>query len=746
MRSSNVILSCALLALGWGCQGPPGTNGEDGADGADGATGPAGADGADGVNGQNGADGQDGEDGDDGLDGRSGHDGEGPWGMSLTFTEVTGGTGTGGAFQVGDYPVVTFSLADDNGVAYDMDELSGFYFILSGPTSNYQIVVDYDQLDSVRDHAVGNEDGTYTYTFTAPIPDTYQPVPNDTTELDVDDGDWTGEPLVDGTYTLAGWAYIRNYRQDGTSYYDAGSAWQNVLVGAATTLEYREVVLEENCAQCHGETFQAHGGSRQDFDVCLTCHVAGSEDRYSAEDPTTTPGTTVSFNSMIHKIHNGSSLENGAIFNGYPASADVEGYPNYNVNDFSDVTFPRFPMAAADCDSCHADAAEGNVDEKPGREACGSCHDAIDWATGDGHDGGAQSDDTNCSVCHSSTAITGYHQDPREDASVNPGLTVDIVSVSGGTGSGGALQAGDFPKIEFTLTKDDGTAWTTADLNSATAIFAGPLDHFQYVLESSSGKVASESVYDSTTGTYTYTFTTAIPSTFPAQKNNTSDIGEEAGDWYGLELPSGTYRVALNAYRNVTDGDGTTWRVANADVEDVLFGDATVLDTHEIVDQESCLQCHGNMEFHGEGRENLEYCLVCHTAGGEDRYSSTDSTTTPGVTIDLPVMIHKIHNGSNLTQTYDINGYSYSSSYTTYNFNEVTFPRFDGGVEACTACHGDNDAWKDASRVPCLACHDSDDAAAHAWINTDDTYGESCDVCHGEGKDFAVETMHDWLR
>lgn len=740
-----------LLTFLAGCGDPTngknGVDGLDGAAGADGAPGDAGSNGSDGQDGT-GADGEDGEDGEDGLDGRSGHDGEGPWGMTLTFLEVSGGTGTDGAFLIGDYPVVTFSLTDDAGQSYDLDELSGMYFILSGPTSHYQIVIDYDGMDRVIDTASANTDGTWTYAFSAPVPATYAPVPNDSADLGLDDGDWGGEPVLDGTYSIGGWAYIKNYRQDGTSYYDAGSGVQNVLLGAATTLEAREVVLEENCTQCHGETFQAHGGSRQDFDVCVTCHVAGGEDRYSDVDATTTPATTIVFESMIHKIHNGSVLANGAVYNGYPADPDAEGYPNYNVNDFSGVVFPRFPMAAADCDACHADAAEGNVEDKPVRLACGSCHDSVNFETGDGHDGGIQLDDTNCTVCHTAASITSNHQDPRDDVTINTGLNVDIVGVSGGSGAGGALQVGDFITIEYTLSDDAGAALTTAALASATAIFSGPNTHYQLTLESSSGNVASASVAGSVAGTYTYTFASAIPATFPAQKNNTTDLGVEDGDWYGTDLVGGTYRVALNAYKNVTqthaDATTTNWRVASADIEDVLVGDATVLEVRDVVDQDSCLQCHGNMEFHGEGRENLDYCVVCHTAGSEDRYSGTDATTTPRVTVNLPVMIHKIHNGSNLTEEYNINGYG--SPYVTINFNEVTFPRFDGGVEACTACHGESDAWKTPTATPCLACHDTSDAAAHAAINTDETYGESCEVCHGEGRDFAVETMHDWLR
>ncbi|MBT8053462.1 MAG: hypothetical protein KJN69_06175, partial [Gammaproteobacteria bacterium] len=42
----------------------------------------------------------------------------------------------------------------------------------------------------------------------------------------------------------------------------------------------------------------------------------------------------------------------------------------------------------------------------------------------------------------------------------------------------------------------------------------------------------------------------------------------------------------------------------------------------------------------------------------------------------------------------------------------------------------------------CLSCHDSFNAAAHADANTSSNLGESCGVCHGEGKTYSVERVH----
>ena len=42
----------------------------------------------------------------------------------------------------------------------------------------------------------------------------------------------------------------------------------------------------------------------------------------------------------------------------------------------------------------------------------------------------------------------------------------------------------------------------------------------------------------------------------------------------------------------------------------------------------------------------------------------------------------------------------------------------------------------------CTGCHGTPSAVSHAAIQTSAAYGESCDVCHGTGAEFAVDKMH----
>jgi OmcA/MtrC family decaheme c-type cytochrome len=97
-----------------------------------------------------------------------------------------------------------------------------------------------------------------------------------------------------------------------------------------------------------------------------------------------------------------------------------------------------------------------------------------------------------------------------------------------------------------------------------------------------------------------------------------------------------------------------------------------------------------------------------------------------------------------------------------FNFNEIEFP---GDRRNCAKCHVNNSqllplpsdmAGTYAPREfysplgpaasACLGCHDSEDAAAHAYLQTatfpSGKSSEACAACHGEGKDFSVSRVH----
>jgi len=321
-----------------------------------------------------------------------------------------------------------------------------------------------------------------------------------------------------------------------------------------------------------------------------------------------------------------------------------------------------------------------------------------------------------------------------------PGIHVAIVSLGGASGANGAFQVGDSLSVTFSVTKTDGTDWDLSEMNYGRTLASGPSSNYQRVLPEASN-VATTAV-DNGDGTYTYTFANPFPTRYLAPLNDSAAFGAADGELTGQALLPGTYTLGLYFGWNYTV-DNVAFRDAGNATQDFLFGSATALDAREVVKQENCNACHMSLRVHGEMRRDVKLCLLCHTAGAEDRISAA-AGGTPGVSIDFKVMIHKIHDGSHLPSVlgvktldngvldytaapvpYEIVGYQDSIS----DFSDVKFPVWpnfnvampkdanystlsstdpDGssgpllspksrndtirtGVTACAKCHGDPD-------------------------------------------------------
>jgi OmcA/MtrC family decaheme c-type cytochrome len=156
--------------------------------------------------------------------------------------------------------------------------------------------------------------------------------------------------------------------------------------------------------------------------------------------------------------------------------------------------------------------------------------------------------------------------------------------------------------------------------------------------------------------------------------------------------------------------------------------------------------------LHGGIRQNVEYCVVCHSPTETD--ASLRKTGDIPESINFKTMIHKIHTGSNLTTDFTIVGHGGSIN----NFNGVGYP---GDRRDCVKCHlpGTNElplpdglltqttprdylTTQGPATAACLSCHTTKAAAAHAWTMTSPTLGEACDACHGPTADASVDKVH----
>jgi OmcA/MtrC family decaheme c-type cytochrome len=135
------------------------------------------------------------------------------------------------------------------------------------------------------------------------------------------------------------------------------------------------------------------------------------------------------------------------------------------------------------------------------------------------------------------------------------------------------------------------------------------------------------------------------------------------------------------------------------------------------------------------------------------------------------VLIHKIHRGPDLTDPYLL----FTPDGTATNVQDLLFP---GDLRNCQKCHVTDAAGNrtellipdkgvlgpdvqptahhriDAKETiletietppitsVCTSCHDTPVTAAHVQLNTTPAGIETCGICHGDGRDAAVDKVH----
>ena len=549
-------------------------------------------------------------------------------------------------------------------------------------------------------------------------------------DLETGHGTYTFATVLPATFdqtktTTLGIYSTRNLTEQIAKNYYANVEYDFRPDGAAVTEKWDKINMAASCNNCHNP-LSAHGGSRRDVKLCALCHQP------QTVDPDT--GNTVDFNVMIHKIHRGENLP--SVKAGIPYQ--IIGF-NQTVFDFSTVVLPQ---DIRNCQNCHEGTNAGAKPTQamvyltnPSRAACGSCHDAINWATGEDHPGGAQANDSACASCHVpdsgqelDASIKGAHTIPEKSKQLK-GLSATVVKVTD-------LAPGKKPAVVFSIKNGDGSAVDGSKLTSFAPIVAGPTSNYaKYIREAAQGKAT----FDATAGTTSYTFSAALPTD-----------------------ASGTWTVSADIYRNatVTHADGkeevTIREAAFNPILNVAITGA-LAPRRTVVTLNQCNQCHDRLALHGGQRLNTQECVICHnpTKGDEDRRPASAGAPE---SVSFQRLIHRIHTGEELTQDFTIYGFGGSVN----NFNEVRFP---GDRRDCAKCHAstsytlplptgvasvttlrDYFTPQGPGTASCLGCHDGRDAAAHAYLNTT-TFGgtnpaEACATCHGTGKDWDVAKVH----
>ncbi len=529
--------------------------------------------------------------------------------------------------------------------------------------------------------------------------------------------------------TVVGGQVTRNSRE-----FVSNSVYSFVPAGG--TPQTREVVTTQNCNRCH-DPVEGHGGQRVDTKLCVLCHTQQTTDPES--------GNTVDFKVMVHKLHSGGDLP--SVKAGKPYY--IVGFQQ-NVADFSTVAWPQ---DTRNCQTCHNGAKDGdNWKNAPSAAACTSCHDDVNLKTGENHPGGAQANDASCKGCHPAdsgkefdASIVGAHVIPNNSKQLR-GVKFEIVSVSD-------TKPGQKPTVVFNIKDNAGKTIDPKEMGNLALTLAGPTtDYANRWTETVARPPATPSqAKDAGGGNYSYTFQNAIPAD-----------------------ATGSYAIGMEGYliENINKADGSPLLGADKKplaVRDAGFNpvvyvavtDAKPVARRKVVLRDNCNQCHldlGNpagISIHGGSRRNTEYCVLCHTPGLSDADNHPADKGAP-IPLQWKYLIHRVHTGEAGSTPYVL----YGSNGQGNDLSEVRYP---GNRADCIKCHDKNTYLLPLPKnvlpttattkgrlvnsiqpiaAACTACHDSVAAKGHAALNTAPDATETCTVCHGEGKEFAVGTVH----
>jgi len=329
-----------------------------------------------------------------------------------------------------------------------------------------------------------------------------------------------------------------------------------------------------------------------------------------------------------------------------------------------------------------------------------------------------------------------FYANPALVDFVRPGLNITINSAQ--ISSSGTIT------VTYTLTDGggmplDATGATTPGAVSlaymAAYIPKGQAQYVAYTTSSATGAVLGTvtrpnfEIFNPATslgsGQYQYTFKATAPAGFDATATTT--IGVDGNR-------------ALTAF-----GLGTSY--AGATFNFVPNGSA-VTTTRDLIRTPSCTTCHEVLAFHGGYAHGVEMCVLCHQPQNVD--------PTSGNSLDLKVMIHKIHAGSSLPSVvgtattpgkpYIIYGYMNSPS----DFSKVVDP---ANIERCEVCHDQKTGAVQAAaylqnptRVACGSCHDNVNFATGVnhlgGPQTDDSLCGTCHQASGSPFDASIKGAH----
>lgn len=448
----------------------------------------------------------------------------------------------------------------------------------------------------------------------------------------------------------------------------------------------REDVNIDTCNVCHGKLAIHGGGARVEVKYCVVCHteqrafgranVASTAGKFPVLTETKTvnaatgitsysyaPDTYVAdgevsgnFTTMIHKIHQGKEL--------------VKENYHYAGIVFDNKGFSKLGGGQRMCATCHDSKVAPTADNHknlPSRQACGACHDGINWATGGGSTladkaataygaplatsghgtaslGGPQADDSQCATCHTAQNIRIDHRMEnltKNSTYILPGLAVftyeiDTASVNATTNDL-TIRFRVLQQIADATGSVTNVAKTAVSFVAPAASVSNPLAGYtgspSFLLAYATSQDGITSPSDFTNAGQKQAQPRSVSIAQLLSTGNAASIGSLAGpDANGFytativgsstrNFPAGArlrtvalqgYFTQLNAPTNLQGGTGAVGRHAISVLKTVA-GDTA---RRTVVSAEKCASCHEWFEGHGGNRVyETQVCAMCHVPG-----------------------------------------------------------------------------------------------------------------------------------
>jgi OmcA/MtrC family decaheme c-type cytochrome len=304
-----------------------------------------------------------------------------------------------------------------------------------------------------------------------------------------------------------------------------------------------------------------------------------------------------------------------------------------------------------------------------------------------------------------------YYADANTISFVRPGLVIKIVSAK--------IAADGTLSVDYKLNDPKGLGLDRLGVSTPGAISVsflvtyipkGQTQFVSYVTRqrsSTDGKITVTQATGDTGGVqtqvadgeYVYTYATKLPKTFD---------------------PTATHRVGIYGSRNLTEFDlGTNY---DSEVFDWVPAGGKPA-PREVIKTASCDKCHDQLAFHGGSRRGLDLCIMCH--------QPQTSEANAGQTVDMKVMVHKIHMGSQLPSVVAKGKYAIGST----DWSTVVLP---SDPRRCAECHESTtgaaqaNAWyTNPTRAACGSCHDDVNFATGTnHVNLPQLDDNQCATCH----------------